>query len=348
MEKIVSFKNDSILIDYKNYNLFEKQFIKPFEKSISNFNLYNYNIYKDTNVYKMINIIQNNNISIINNSEILFIIGKYYYYLTKYEKAFEYYEKAKKIDGNCNSEILNNIGYMYCHGLCVKESIETGIKYYEKAIYIDNNSNALNNLGYIYYSKNRNIKSYEKAIEYYEKAIKKDNNSHALNNLGYMYSNGLGIKKNYEKAIEYFEKSISNDNNINAIKNIINIYYKLEKYINYYYYIDVAFIKNITIYPLDLNKISEINLKILSHLYYKFKSNKLKTKILETVYNRFDFEYNISQAYNPKYIHLFLDGIQLGLFDIKKLKKNIFIEIYKEFVIKNKREINIKILELFE
>jgi TPR repeat protein len=224
MEDILSFENDCILYDYTSYDLYLNDFQNKFEKNILNINLQNYSVYKNTNVYKMINLIQNNVHSKIHNSNILFIIGEYYYYYYKnYEKAIEYYQKA--IDQDNNSIALNKLGLTHFFGNGVEQNYQKAIKYFQKAINKDNNSNALNNLGMLYHDGRGVEQNYQKAIEYYQKAIEQNNNSDALNNLGILYDNGKGVEQNYHKAIEYYQKAIEQDNNSDALNRISLLYY---------------------------------------------------------------------------------------------------------------------------
>ena len=69
------------------------------------------------------------------------------------------------------------------------------------------NAGSLNELGYMYehgLGMERNI---EKAIELYKKAIQKDHRD-AMYNLASMYDYGEGVEHNYKKAIKLYKKGI--------------------------------------------------------------------------------------------------------------------------------------------
>jgi len=99
---------------------------------------------------------------------------------------------------------LNNLGHMYCYGLGVKQDYNKARECYIKSCSVS----ALNNLGYMYCRGWGVKQDYDKAIEYFIKS----GTSQSFNNLGHMYFHGLGVTQDYDKAMEYYTKSDSLDN----------------------------------------------------------------------------------------------------------------------------------------
>lgn len=141
------------------------------------------------------------------NSYILSYIGYIYQYgygITKnYEKSFEYYQKAVKMN---NPIATTNLGYMYQNAMYVEQDYEKALKYYLIAADMGD-ANAFNNLGIMYQKPMLLKQDYNKALAYYKKA-KKMNILTAFYNIGSMYYYGHGVEKNYKLAKKYFKKVV--------------------------------------------------------------------------------------------------------------------------------------------
>ncbi len=177
-------------------------------------------------------------------AESFYILGKYNYFTSNYDKAIEYYKKSielNKILENKTriSACFNNIGIIFNN----KGDYERAIEFYKKSLNIDKEigdekgvSMSFNNIGLIYWRHS----NYKKALKYYQKSLKireklKDKNgiSRCLNNIGLIYNS----QKNHEKALECFEKSLKMKDKINdkdgyalCLNNIALIYQTQKKY----------------------------------------------------------------------------------------------------------------------
>ncbi len=148
-------------------------------------------------------------------------LGSGYYYLSDYDKALEYFEKALEIkesklvkDHPSTATTYNNIAEAYRD----KGDYDKALEYYGKALEIvvsrlgkDHPSTATtyNNIAAVYSAKD----DYDKTLEYYGKALEigesklgKDHPSTATtyNNIAMVYD----AKGDYDKALVYYEKAL--------------------------------------------------------------------------------------------------------------------------------------------
>jgi tetratricopeptide (TPR) repeat protein len=142
-------------------------------------------------------------------------LGYTYQFLSKNDKALNYYEKRLKIlrevgDRKKQAVTLNNIGGLYDAWGKYNQAIE----YYQKSLKIseevrDSNGEgaALGNIGGVYYTRGK----YDEAIAYYNKSIRifedigdRKNEGLILNNKGEIYRTW----GKYDQALEYYEKGL--------------------------------------------------------------------------------------------------------------------------------------------
>ena len=149
-----------------------------------------------------------------------FYLAEQFYFISEYDKAIDYYEKALairlKVHGTehpSTGRSYNNLGIVWK----VKGEYDKAVDYHEKALAIrlkvhgtehPSTGNIYNNLGSIWKRKGE----YDKAIDYYEKALaihfKVHGTEHpstgtSYNNLGNCYRD----KKQYLSAKKYYQKS---------------------------------------------------------------------------------------------------------------------------------------------
>ena len=148
-------------------------------------------------------------------TKILGELGVIFYYLGELDRAFEYLEKALKLQDGLRSKEglaanLRNIGNVYQ----AKGELEKALEYYEKALELDEELGRkegiaiqLVNIGNVYAIKGE----LEKALEYYDKALeldkefgRKEGIAKDLGNIGSLYL----TKGELEKALEYYEKAL--------------------------------------------------------------------------------------------------------------------------------------------
>jgi tetratricopeptide (TPR) repeat protein len=165
----------------------------------------------------------------------LFITGSFYHYgkdivKKNHDKAKELYKKSADLG---NTSALVGLGLIsidegnnsHSNMFELLEKEREAIKYFEKAIEIDNNVYAIINLGCLY--RDGNHRNYNLAIEYFQKAIEIDNSDiTAYTYLANMYYDGAGVEIDYKKARELCEKAIElNSNDVKAIKLLGIMYY---------------------------------------------------------------------------------------------------------------------------
>jgi serine/threonine protein kinase/tetratricopeptide (TPR) repeat protein len=111
----------------------------------------------------------------------------------KYKKALQYYKKTLEVEPNYDSA-LNKIGMIYY----VLKKYDHSIKFFKKAISLNNKYRYYYNLGKVYYELN----DYREAVNCFKKVVKmKPDYEPAWNNLGTAY---LGLNK-FKNAIECFD-----------------------------------------------------------------------------------------------------------------------------------------------
>ena len=135
-------------------------------------------------------------------------LGNCYYFgigtEVDYEVAVKYYQKAVEME---NPDAQLNLGHMYEFGDGVDRDYEKAILYYEKSANAGNVI-AMYNLGSMYYEGIGVEQDYKKAMSYYEMAAF-EADSFAMNTLGYMYETGQGTEVDYEVALTYYEEAAS-------------------------------------------------------------------------------------------------------------------------------------------
>ncbi len=124
-----------------------------------------------------------------------------YLWSGQYEAALALFRQA--VDAG-NAFAMNEIGYMYNHGLGVEQDYEKSLEWYRKAADAGDGS-ALTNLGYMYFNGFAVDQDYAKAMEYFEQAAEMGV-SIAMTSIGHMYYMGAGVEQDYEKAMEWYLK----------------------------------------------------------------------------------------------------------------------------------------------
>jgi len=151
-------------------------------------------------------------------------LGIYHQFITNdYISMKQYYFSAIEHKQNI-ADIYNNFAYYY---IDIEKKYDIGIKYYMKAIKL-NNIHAMNNLGSYYYNIEKN---YIEAKKYFQMAIDKEL-PEAYNSMGLYY---YKIDNNIEIAKLYFIHSLCCDiDNPESVKNNLKIITSpLERYILY-------------------------------------------------------------------------------------------------------------------
>ena len=147
--------------------------------------------------------------------------GSYYYLVSQYAKAIEYYNEALEIDEELENEAgiardLNSLGMVYNSW----DQYDKAINCFEEALVINKRLGmetdvavCLNNMGLVYDSWGH----YDRAIKYYEEALAIDRGLEneagiaiSLNNIGMVY-NAWG---KYDKAIACFEQALAKNNRL--------------------------------------------------------------------------------------------------------------------------------------
>lgn len=134
-------------------------------------------------------------------------IGGYYYYgygvAIDYDKAFEWYSAAAKLDIR-DAQLM--VGYMYAVGQgSVKKDQKLAMYWYRKAALNRNPSTAaMRNIAVKYYNGyyegKKLIQSYSDAFEWYHRAARRGADTIATEMVAYMYEMGLGVTKDVRKA----------------------------------------------------------------------------------------------------------------------------------------------------
>lgn len=154
-------------------------------------------------------------------------LGLKYYETKHYEQAIYWYLKAAEQE-HPGAQI--NLGYMYQHGLGVKQDYTEAVKWYRVATQPCRNTRyssttrlswyalAANNLGYMYLNGYGVEQNYSKAVELLRSSIAMKELTITQNNLGMIYENGYGVQQNYEKAIYWYRKAAKKGNKNAEIK----------------------------------------------------------------------------------------------------------------------------------
>ncbi len=123
-----------------------------------------------------------------------------------YEKAFDYYKKASKLD-----VVDSHIGMAQCyyHGRGVDCDYESAFDYFTKGSK-GGNSVAVSGLGECYYYGYGVEQDYEKAFELFTKA-NNGSNGVALHGLAMCYYNGYGVAQNESRAVKTFLEALELD-----------------------------------------------------------------------------------------------------------------------------------------
>ena len=158
---------------------------------------------------------------ILEDAELLSLLGDYEYNFGEYDKALEYFEKelamSLKTLGEMHLDVTisyNNIGFTWDS----KGEYDKALEYFEKGLVIrlkalgeehPDVANSYNNIGFTWDSKG----NYDKALEYYEKSLtirlkflglEHPAVAQSYNNIGATWDS----KGEYYKALEYYEKSL--------------------------------------------------------------------------------------------------------------------------------------------
>lgn len=143
------------------------------------------------------------------------LIGIYYYFISDYKLALEYYNRALFIyesleDERGISSCLNNTGIIYkIQGNYTKalNTYQKALELYEKFEDNEGIAKVCNNIGSIYILQS----NYSEALKYYQESLaikvelgNKKGMSKAYNNIGNVYNR----KGDYLKALEYYQKAL--------------------------------------------------------------------------------------------------------------------------------------------
>ena len=140
----------------------------------------------------------------VNYADSLELLGEFYYFDEKYDKALVTFKKAIKNKENVYSNYM--LGLMYAYGLGVDVDYTLAIKYLEIAIK-KGDHNAMQELAHLYFNGYGVQANIYKAYELWDKAAKLGN-SYGYANLGIIYCNGYpSYPKDYKKAFDYFKKA---------------------------------------------------------------------------------------------------------------------------------------------
>lgn len=231
--------------------------------------------------------------AIVFNSYLTALIGNYYYFTGKTEKALKTYENAvrkntknvlaiynyaveilKQGNGKYALELLNKAdsintkiimekNIILAKGSCywiineIDKAIETLEELKNKYSYV--NAHVLTTLGYLYFLK----KDYNKALDYSNEALE-DTKEHApaWDNIGQIYF----IQKDYEKAEQTFKKALTyNENMVDSLYYLGIIYENQNKLDKAYEYFSKAFKCNIS----SLNTVTKSQIE---EKYNKYKN----------------------------------------------------------------------------
>lgn len=135
-------------------------------------------------------------------------IGDCYYfgingYEQNYEKAFEYFQKAAKLN---NSHSINRLAESFYEGIGVVKNVTKAYEYYKQSAEL-NDTFAIYKLGVAYYLGTEIEQNNTKSYEYFLRGSEL-NNSDSCVYLGTFYMDDRIGKKNLAKAIECFSKSV--------------------------------------------------------------------------------------------------------------------------------------------
>uniref|UniRef100_A0A6C0H6I5 RING-type domain-containing protein n=1 Tax=viral metagenome TaxID=1070528 RepID=A0A6C0H6I5_9ZZZZ len=202
----------------------------------------------------------------LDNSNMLVVIGLYYFHIKKdYKNAKTYYLMASE---KGNYEGTHKLGYLYYNiendrmnaKKCYLMVIEKGI---EKGMY---------NLGYLYYKE----KDYDNAKKYYLMAIEK---GHVISmyNLGEIYHS---VEKDYDNAKKYYLMAIEKGY-VNAMNNLGSLYYNKKDNVNAKKYWLMAIEKGCAN---AINNIKRIMNEI--ELYFCLKEMENKNELIENEIKR--------------------------------------------------------------
>ncbi len=164
-------------------------------------------------------------------AEKLYAEGRRYYNSKDYNKAVEYFRKAKAVEYFRKAADLgyvyaqNSLGVCYANGKGVPQDYEKAVEWYRKAA-AQGHAWSQNDLGDCYYDGKGVPQDYEKAVEWYTKAAAQGN-AVAQNNLGNCYYYGRGVPQDYEKAVEWYRKA-AEQGHAGAQKNLGDCYYNGE------------------------------------------------------------------------------------------------------------------------
>ncbi len=154
-------------------------------------------------------------------------------------------------------EAMFKLGYIYEHGVNIKENNKLAVEYYEGAV-DKKYAPAFLNLGYLYLSGLGVQQNTQKALSLFEQAVQGGKQSEGNLNIGLIYYFGLGVTKDPQKALYYF-KAAAAYNNKNANYYAGQIYLESKNYSLAYHYFYVA---NMLGNPEATNGLAQLYLKL--------------------------------------------------------------------------------------
>lgn len=115
-------------------------------------------------------------------------------------------ESTDALENELSGELLNELGAKYYSGECFDTDYEKAVQYYQKAKAFGD-ATAIENLGYCYYYGNGCTKSYKDAYENFSLAYSLSHSCICLYKIGDMYKNGYYVEKNENAAFRLYENA---------------------------------------------------------------------------------------------------------------------------------------------
>ncbi len=218
-------------------------------------------------------------------AEVLYSLGRTYYYLAEYSDALDSYYKASNLfillgEKLYEARTYQNIGLIY-HNMNAFDKAED---YYNKALEINKKLNHKTNIAGLYQNlgiikfRQKDVKAaksyYDKSLEIYEELKDYEGIGSSYSNLGLIHSEN----KNYKEALKYYQKAYDIFKKINFEMGMLYALYNIGEtylYLNNYTRAQHFFMESIKIseninYPEGIL----MNYDMLSKLYNKIGNYK--------------------------------------------------------------------------
>lgn len=145
-------------------------------------------------------------------------LGRTFYDMNSYEKAFHEFEIASKAGSMAATGVL---GYLYGAGLGVARDKNKGIEFSTRAAEA-NIAFAAHNLGVDYRDNDGVPVDYEKSLRYFRQAAALGYDK-SLADIGYAYENGYAVTVDYQEAMRWYQQAAAKGVDV-AFNNIGNLY----------------------------------------------------------------------------------------------------------------------------